>query len=766
MCMQHSGFLAYDEQDRQLVEFDIPKEKASWLVNNSKTHYKFKFKNIFGMQAKQPEVFNEVAQEAVDSALDGFNSTIFAYGQTGSGKTFTITGGAEKYDDRGIIPRTLQYIFRTIKDKTEEQYRIFVSYLEIYNENGYDLLDPKHDVSSLDELPRVTMREDADGNIHLRNLSMHQVNSEEDALNYLFLGDTNRAICETPMNPVSSRSHCIFTISLEARNVESAKVKRSKLNLVDLAGSERVSKTKTGGTALREAGYINKSLHYLQQVITALDEKKKAPDRHIPYRNSMMTTVLRDSLGGNCKTAMIATVSAEAENIDESIATCRFANQVANIKNEAYVNEETDPAVMVHQLKDKLAQKDAEIEFLKGEVGEEKELTEEEIQDLRKRIRSWMWSGKGIPRDLKIGKWTSTRIYATFALMREEAQNQLHAAQKGAPSAVMSEEEGKSEGKDEAEFADELKAEKKRLQEEVATLNEQLQRRDHEIAILVNMVKQGKGSGSGAATNKSHIEHQQQTHNRSITSTGSVSAASEPYSQVTSDRGSRRSKQSSSASSLPQLPDGSSVSISLIRDREAARDAFMNAHPKAAALEEHKAALKEKYREAKSTGAKVNEARSTIGHLKSQIESRRVQNAMHTISEGKSDESKEDAHEEDPEESRMKSEIEEQKKIYKESFDKLKNLKTEIEYTQKLLENGKLRLGQEFERWYAACSQVLDDLDQTGVSEVQSVSTSEPSIQDGTTESELPPGVKLTGNPDADKDIIEFYRTKYRMTSK
>ena len=378
------------------------------------------------------------------------------------------------------------------------------------------------------------------------------------------------------MNPVSSRSHCIFTISLEARNTETAKVRRSKLNLVDLAGSERVSKTKTDGTALREAGYINKSLHYLQQVISALDvsniclspnvlgtlstrsvcslqEKKKHPDRHIPYRNSMMTTVLRDSLGGNCKTAMIATVSIEPENIDESIATCRFANQVANIKNEAFVNEETDPAVMVHQLKDKLAQKDAEIEFLKGEVGDEKELSEDEIQELRKRIRSWMWTGKGIPQDLKIGKWTTTRIYSTFALMREEAQNQLHAAQKGAPSAAMSDEDGK----DEAEFADELKAEKERLEKEVSSLNEQLQRRDHEIAILVNMVKQGKQSETSS-------RHGTTTQN-SNASIVSGSSASEPRTYKSSDRGSQRTRGTSQ--SLPQLPDGSSVSIGLIRDR-------------------------------------------------------------------------------------------------------------------------------------------------------------------------------------------------------
>ena len=140
------------------------------------------------------------------------------------------------------------------------------------------------------------MLEDEDGNYHLKNLSMHPASSEEDALNCLFLGDTNRAISETDMNQASSRSHCIFTISIEGRSTGSDTVTRSKLHLVDLAGSERVHKTSTSGQTLREAKYINSSLFYLEMVIVALHEKSKSGRTHIPYRNSMMTSVLRDSL--------------------------------------------------------------------------------------------------------------------------------------------------------------------------------------------------------------------------------------------------------------------------------------------------------------------------------------------------------------------------------------------------------------------------------------------------------------------------------------
>ncbi|KAL2099403.1 hypothetical protein ACEWY4_005883 [Coilia grayii] len=160
------------------------------------------------------------------------------------------------------------------------------------------------------------------------------------------------------MNQTSTRSHCIFTIHVCSRQHGSATVRQSKLHLVDLAGSERVGKTGVGGQLLTEAKYINLSLHYLEQVIIALSEKNRS---HIPYRNSLMTSVLRDSLGGNCMTTMIATISVDTTNLDESISTCRFAQRVAMIKNEAVLNEELDPTLQITCLK-------REIQVLKDEL--------------------------------------------------------------------------------------------------------------------------------------------------------------------------------------------------------------------------------------------------------------------------------------------------------------------------------------------------------------------------------------------------------------
>ena len=327
--------------------------------------HQFAFHRVYDKGATQEELYRDVASASVQHVFHGFNACIFAYGQTGSGKTFTITGGAERYQDRGLIPRSIQRVFSRVKERSAEKFACYISYLEIYNEQGYDLLDSSSETRALEELPRVALMEDEEGCVHLRGLSMHLVASEEEALNLLFLGDTNRAIAETPMNMASSRSHCIFTLSLESREEGSSVVRRSKLHMVDLAGSERTHKTNASGQLFREATYINKSLHYLELVIVALHEMRKGNRTHIPYRNSIMTSVLRDSLGGNCKTSMIATINPELEHTNESISTCRFAQRVARVQNAAVVNEETDPKVLIQQLKSKMSALEQEVAFLK-----------------------------------------------------------------------------------------------------------------------------------------------------------------------------------------------------------------------------------------------------------------------------------------------------------------------------------------------------------------------------------------------------------------
>jgi kinesin family member 6/9 len=190
---------------------------------------------VFNPESTQEEVFNLVAKQCVMSALDGFNSTVFAYGQTGSGKTWSVAGGTLEYKNRGIIPRAIALVYEEVEKRKDRQWNINVSYLEIYNQKGYDLLSPDHDTSSLNDLQRVTLFNDGRGNINT-NLRSLPARTIDDCLSLLFLGAANRTMSETAMNETSSRSHCIFTLILESWAPDSDIKRISKLHLVDLAG--------------------------------------------------------------------------------------------------------------------------------------------------------------------------------------------------------------------------------------------------------------------------------------------------------------------------------------------------------------------------------------------------------------------------------------------------------------------------------------------------------------------------------------------------
>nr|XP_044632557.1 kinesin-like protein KIF6 isoform X5 [Equus asinus] len=507
---QPQGIYSIDEDEKLTpsLEIILPRDLADGFVNNKRENYRFKFQRIFDQDANQETIFESIAKPVAErwgevlpkdrmlvmpeaeGVLAGYNGTIFAYGQTGSGKTFTITGGAERYSDRGIIPRTLSYIFEQLQKDSGKIYTTHISYLEIYNECGYDLLDPRHEASTLEDLPKVTILEDPDQNIHLKNLSLHQATTEEEALNLLFLGDTNRMIAETPMNQASTRSHCIFTIHLSSKEPGSATVRHAKLHLVDLAGSERVAKTGVGGQLLTEAKYINLSLHYLEQVIIALSEKHRS---HIPYRNSMMTSVLRDSLGGNCMTTMIATLSLEKRNIDESISTCRFAQRVALIKNEAVLNEEVDPRLMIIRLQKEIQELKDELAIVTGEQRTEA-LTEAELLQLEKLITSFLEDQDPESR-LEVGA-DMRKIHHCFHHLKKLLNDKkIH---------------GKSTVSSEIKDQD---CQEPLKEEEYKKLRDLLQQRDNEINILVNMLKKEKKKAQDtlhlSGMNRNEFRHSQ-----------------------------------------------------------------------------------------------------------------------------------------------------------------------------------------------------------------------------------------------------------------
>jgi len=316
----------------------------------------FTFDVVFGPDSKQVDVYNECARKIVDSVLEGYNGTIFAYGQTGTGKTFTMEGVRAIPELRGIIPNSFAHIFGSIAKAGEEtRFLVRVQYLEIYNEEVRDLLGK-------DQNTRLEVKERPEVGVYVKDLSQIVANNFDDMDKIMTVGNKNRSVGATNMNEHSSRSHAIFTVTIECSEKGAdgmQHVRMGKLNLVDLAGSERQSKTGATGVRLKEATKINLSLSTLSNVISALVDGKST---HVPYRNSKLTRLLQDSLGGNAKTLMIANCGPADYNYDETISTLRYANRAKNIKNRAQINEDPKDAL--------LRQLQKEMEDLKRQLSE------------------------------------------------------------------------------------------------------------------------------------------------------------------------------------------------------------------------------------------------------------------------------------------------------------------------------------------------------------------------------------------------------------
>lgn len=332
--------------DQKSIEAFIPKDNTQGLINNQQEHWKFQFDEILH-NSSQEDVYDVCGREVAHSVVEGYNGTILTYGQTGAGKTYTMLGAQGAYKFRGVVPRAISQVFHEVQSKPEISFVIRVSYAEIYNELIYDLLSQ---TPPSEQTGSIMIQDDPKYGITLRGLSQVMVNTEEEALNQLFEGETNRTIAEHLLNKTSTRSHCVYTINLESRSrVESSeKVTISKLNLVDLAGSERTKKTGSEGLTLTEANYINKSLSYLEQVVIALSERGR---EHVPYRQSKLTYMLKDSIGGNSKTLMIANIWPEPAHMEETISTLRFATRMMRVANEATINVELDPAQLIERYK-------------------------------------------------------------------------------------------------------------------------------------------------------------------------------------------------------------------------------------------------------------------------------------------------------------------------------------------------------------------------------------------------------------------------------
>lgn len=314
----------------------------------------FTFDSVYGWDSKQSDIYDDAVRPLVESVLQGFNGTIFAYGQTGTGKTHTMHGASDHPDMRGVIPNSFQHIFTQISRTQNQKYLVRSSYLEIYQEEIRDLL-------CKDNNKKLELKENPDIGVYVKDLSSVVTKNATEIEHVMNIGNQSRSVGFTNMNDRSSRSHAIFVITVECSEVGpdgQDHIRVGKLNMVDLAGSERQSKTGAKGKRLKEATKINLSLSALGNVISALVDGKST---HVPYRDSKLTRLLQDSLGGNAKTVMIATVGPSHKNFDETLATLRYASRAKNIKNKPRINEDPKDALL-RQFQEEITRLKAQLE--------------------------------------------------------------------------------------------------------------------------------------------------------------------------------------------------------------------------------------------------------------------------------------------------------------------------------------------------------------------------------------------------------------------
>jgi len=403
---------------------------------NRQDNYKFKYHQILH-NASQETVYASLTADVVQSVMDGVNGTIMSYGQTGAGKTFTMIGDTRNYAHRGIAPRAIAQVFSEVGSRIETDFKVRVSYMEIYNERIFDLLD---DQSSDQQKETLQICDDKKGGrgVYVRGITMKDVPTEGDALNELFNGELGRTTAEHKLNKRSNRSHCIFTIyvSQRSRTGVSERVIHSKLHLVDLAGSERLKKTmddsdgvEIDATIKKESMYINQSLTYLEQCVVALSKKATA---HVPYRQTKLTNVLKDSLGGNCNTLMFACIWGEAKHLEETISTLRLAQRMMRVQNETNQNVEMDPLILVRKYEKQI--KELKQELMMHDALSERtivqgydEYTPEQRNELAGTVRRYVDASPDEEDDvLQIESIRQTReIFRQFKIMVKEKEATL-----------------------------------------------------------------------------------------------------------------------------------------------------------------------------------------------------------------------------------------------------------------------------------------------------------------------------------------------------
>ena len=406
--------------------------------------------------ASQDRTFDVVGRPAVDACLAGFNGTVLCYGQTGAGKSFTMVGSRERYQQRGLIPRAIGHVFKAIEADTTCEYSIKFSCLEIYNDQMYDLLSTLPSDGPRQELSLAEHR----GKVEVKGLLAPECETEEAALQCLFEAESNRAVAQHQLNQLSSRSHVLYMIRIDKRSkVANGALVSCRLTLVDLAGSERLKKAANTATPLefggtgafgaapqdgaakqlaKEAMSINKSLSFLEQVVVALAKRSQG---HVPHRSCKLTSVLRESLGGNCKTVLVANVWPEARHFEETLSTLKFAARMSSVSNNATINShaEISPSQALVMCQSQIADLKRELAMHdqlagRGHVSYEP-FTPNQRSQLREQVKTYLDGGAS-----ELEAATLRQVKETYELMKQlyaEQAAALKAAEERAEKAEM-----------------------------------------------------------------------------------------------------------------------------------------------------------------------------------------------------------------------------------------------------------------------------------------------------------------------------------------
>ncbi|KAL8948758.1 MAG: hypothetical protein Q9222_005083 [Ikaeria aurantiellina] len=385
-----------------IVDFE---SEDTCQINSREAAGAFTFDRVFDTQSRQTDVFDFSIRSTVDDILNGYNGTVFAYGQTGAGKSYTMMGAdIDDEEQRGIIPRIVEQMFASIlRSPGNIEYTVRVSYMEIYMEKIRDLLVPQND--------NLPVHEEKSRGVYVKGLLEIYVSSVQEVFEVMRRGGLARATAATNMNEESSRSHSIFVITITQKNVETGSAKSGQLFLVDLAGSEKVGKTGASGQTLEEAKKINKSLSALGMVINSLTDGKST---HIPYRDSKLTRILQESLGGNSRTTLIINCSPSSYNDLETISTLRFGVRAKAIKNKAKINAELSPL----ELKQLLKKAQSQVTTFENYVA-----------SLEGEIQLWR-GGETVPKE----RWATPMVGDAVAGVRSDSRSQRPATPSRVPT--------------------------------------------------------------------------------------------------------------------------------------------------------------------------------------------------------------------------------------------------------------------------------------------------------------------------------------------